>query len=176
LGLLPASLASGLGSDVQRPLATVIICGLTGSMMFTLFVTPAFYRIFVPPLPQAPTVPVETTEPLPAVSVAEIISLPEHLHQHGDEQDIVRIAETTNREFHRVVFIVKAAEMLAFVETPLQMVVLTDKGKTFVEAGPMERKKQWREQLLTLRLFREVCDVLERQPDHVVDSDFLLQT
>lgn len=53
LGLLPASLASSLGSDVQRPLATVIIWGLTGSTLFTLFVTPVFYDIFVPPLPEA---------------------------------------------------------------------------------------------------------------------------
>src|SRR5262249_10788353 len=51
LGLTPASLATSLGSDVQRPLATVIIWGLTGSTLFTLFVTPVFYRIFVPPLP-----------------------------------------------------------------------------------------------------------------------------
>jgi cobalt-zinc-cadmium resistance protein CzcA len=52
LGLLPASLATSLGSDVQRPLATVIIWGLTGSTLFTLFITPVFYRIFVPPLPK----------------------------------------------------------------------------------------------------------------------------
>ncbi len=51
-GLLPASLATGLGSDVQRPLATVIVWGLTGSTLFTLFVTPVIYRIFVPPLPR----------------------------------------------------------------------------------------------------------------------------
>ena len=57
LGLLPASLAASLGSDVQRPLATVIVWGLTGSMLLTLFVIPAFYRIFVPPLP-----PVERDE------------------------------------------------------------------------------------------------------------------
>ena len=50
LGLLPAALATSLGSDVQRPLATVIICGLSGSALFTLFITPVFYRIFVPPL------------------------------------------------------------------------------------------------------------------------------
>ena len=31
LGLLPASLATGLGSDVQRPLATVIVWGLFSS-------------------------------------------------------------------------------------------------------------------------------------------------
>jgi len=49
-GLLPASLATDLGSDVQRPLATVIVWGLAGSTLFTLFVTPVIYRIFVPPL------------------------------------------------------------------------------------------------------------------------------
>jgi cobalt-zinc-cadmium resistance protein CzcA len=51
LGLWPAAHATSLGSDVQRPLATVIIWGLTGSTLFTLFVTPVFYLIFVPPLP-----------------------------------------------------------------------------------------------------------------------------
>jgi len=51
LGLWPAAHATSLGSDVQRPLATVIIWGLTGSTLFTLFVTPVFYQIFVPPLP-----------------------------------------------------------------------------------------------------------------------------
>jgi cobalt-zinc-cadmium resistance protein CzcA len=51
-GLLPASLATDLGSDVQRPLATVIVWGLAGSTCFTLFITPVIYRLFVPPLPK----------------------------------------------------------------------------------------------------------------------------
>jgi cobalt-zinc-cadmium resistance protein CzcA len=51
LGLVPASLATGLGSDVQRPLATVIVWGLFSSTTLTLFVIPTFYRIFAPALP-----------------------------------------------------------------------------------------------------------------------------
>ncbi|MCS6821501.1 MAG: CusA/CzcA family heavy metal efflux RND transporter [Microscillaceae bacterium] len=43
LGLLPASLATGIGSDVQRPLATVIVYGLFFSTILTLFVLPALY-------------------------------------------------------------------------------------------------------------------------------------
>ncbi|MFC1479460.1 efflux RND transporter permease subunit [Planctomycetota bacterium] len=43
LGLLPLLLASGVGSDVQRPLATVVIFGLTTSTLLTLFVIPAVY-------------------------------------------------------------------------------------------------------------------------------------
>ena len=43
LGLLPLLLARGIGADVQRPLATVVIFGLTTSTLLTLFVIPAVY-------------------------------------------------------------------------------------------------------------------------------------
>ncbi len=46
LGLIPASVASGIGSDVQRPLATVIVYGLLFSTIITLYILPAlYYRI-----------------------------------------------------------------------------------------------------------------------------------
>ncbi|MNG38755.1 Cobalt-zinc-cadmium resistance protein CzcA [compost metagenome] len=45
LGLLPASLATGIGSDVQRPLATVIVYGLMFSTILTLFVLPSLYYL-----------------------------------------------------------------------------------------------------------------------------------
>jgi len=44
LGLLPLLLATGLGSEVQRPLAIVVVFGLTSSTLLTLFVIPAVYR------------------------------------------------------------------------------------------------------------------------------------
>ncbi len=54
LGLIPLALATGTGSEVQRPLATVVIGGLTTSMLLTLLVIPAVYRWFaVPPEPEA---------------------------------------------------------------------------------------------------------------------------
>lgn len=43
LGLMPLLLARGIGSDVQRPLATVVVFGLTTSTLLTLFVIPAAY-------------------------------------------------------------------------------------------------------------------------------------
>jgi len=45
IGLLPASLATGIGSDVQRPLATVIVYGLLFATIFTLFILPALYYL-----------------------------------------------------------------------------------------------------------------------------------
>ncbi len=46
LGLLPLALAQGIGAEVQRPLATVVIGGLFSSTALTLVVLPALYRWF----------------------------------------------------------------------------------------------------------------------------------
>jgi len=46
LGLIPLLLASGVGSEVQRPLATVVIGGLFTSTLLTLLVIPAIYKWF----------------------------------------------------------------------------------------------------------------------------------
>jgi cobalt-zinc-cadmium resistance protein CzcA len=43
LGLLPLALAQGIGAEVQRPLATVVIGGLFTSTVLTLVVLPALY-------------------------------------------------------------------------------------------------------------------------------------
>lgn len=46
LGFVPMAIATGTGSEVQRPLATVVIGGLLSSTLLTLVVLPALYRIF----------------------------------------------------------------------------------------------------------------------------------
>ena len=45
LGFVPMALNVGLGSEVQRPLATVVIGGIISSTLLTLLVLPALYRI-----------------------------------------------------------------------------------------------------------------------------------
>ncbi|UCD75949.1 MAG: efflux RND transporter permease subunit [Phycisphaerales bacterium] len=45
LGLLPLLLSTGIGSEVQRPLATVVVFGLATSTLLTLFVIPAVYAL-----------------------------------------------------------------------------------------------------------------------------------
>ncbi len=46
LGLIPLLLATGIGSEVQRPLATVVVGGLVSSTLLTLIVLPALYTWF----------------------------------------------------------------------------------------------------------------------------------
>ena len=44
-GLIPAALTQGIGSDVQRPLATVIVGGLASVLLLTPLVLPALYMV-----------------------------------------------------------------------------------------------------------------------------------
>jgi len=45
LGFVPMALNTGIGAEVQRPLATVVIGGIISSTLLTLLVLPALYRI-----------------------------------------------------------------------------------------------------------------------------------
>ena len=58
LGLIPLLLSTGIGSEVQRPLATVVVGGLVTSTLLTLIVLPALYKWFA----VQPERAVETTD------------------------------------------------------------------------------------------------------------------
>jgi cobalt-zinc-cadmium resistance protein CzcA len=45
LGFVPMAIATGTGAEVQRPLATVVIGGITSSTLLTLVVLPVLYRL-----------------------------------------------------------------------------------------------------------------------------------
>lgn len=45
-GFVPMALSSGMGAEVQRPLATVVIGGVASSTLLTLLVLPALYSVF----------------------------------------------------------------------------------------------------------------------------------
>jgi cobalt-zinc-cadmium resistance protein CzcA len=48
LGFLPMAIATSIGAEVQRPLATVVIGGLVSSTTLTLLLLPALYSWFLP--------------------------------------------------------------------------------------------------------------------------------
>jgi heavy metal efflux system protein len=41
--MVPAARATGIGSDVQRPLATVVVGGLVSTLFLTLLALPSLY-------------------------------------------------------------------------------------------------------------------------------------
>jgi cobalt-zinc-cadmium resistance protein CzcA len=50
LGLVPLLLSRGMGSEVQRPLAVVVVFGILSSTVLTLFLIPVLYGWFAPRL------------------------------------------------------------------------------------------------------------------------------
>jgi cobalt-zinc-cadmium resistance protein CzcA len=50
LGLLPAALATGVGSDSQRPFALVIVGGLFSRLLISVFLMPVLYQAAARPL------------------------------------------------------------------------------------------------------------------------------
>jgi len=60
IGLFPAAISHGIGSQVQRPLATVVVGGLLIGPLMLLLVVPAFQSLFSKEkgadfVPQAPS-------------------------------------------------------------------------------------------------------------------------
>jgi cobalt-zinc-cadmium resistance protein CzcA len=49
LGLLPAALATGVGTDSQRPFALVIVCGMLSRLLISIFLMPALYALVARP-------------------------------------------------------------------------------------------------------------------------------
>jgi cobalt-zinc-cadmium resistance protein CzcA len=50
LGIVPLLFSTGIGSEVQRPLAVVVVFGLLSSTFLTLALIPSLYGWFAPKL------------------------------------------------------------------------------------------------------------------------------
>src|SRR5713101_6239009 len=131
--------------------------------------------IEMPDVPAATAAGAPAIEPLPAVSVGEILGLLEYLDARGGQEDVFRIASDTQREFGTVISVVNAAEMLDFVETPKRLVRLAPEGTRMVRAPIADRKVLWRQRILTLGLFQQVLRAIERSPEGRVTKEFVLE-
>ena len=128
-------------------------------------------------MPDVPGPPpgAEPLEPIPNASPSEILGLLEYLDARGGEEDLFRIAAETILEFGQVITVVKAAEMLEYVDTPRRAVMLAPEGRRCVAADPAGRKAIWREQVLKLRLFRQILSAIEREPGRRLERDAVLE-
>jgi len=63
LGFLPMALSEGMGAEVQRPLATVVIGGVIGAMVMSLLVLRVLYVVFNWPSSRPPTVQQKPSAP-----------------------------------------------------------------------------------------------------------------
>jgi NitT/TauT family transport system ATP-binding protein len=86
------------------------------------------------------------------------------------------LVEDLGHDFGKIMAVVKAAELLDFVDTPKQEVILDEPGRRFLAASIPERKRDVRERVSQLRIFRDILDQIQRADEHELDADHVLST
>src|SRR5262249_24023419 len=103
--------------------------------------------------------------PIPKAKTTEILGLLEIVSDHGGQMDLFELDKITAYDFGHTITVVKAAELLDLVETPGNLVRLTESGREMVAADQPEKKLLFRKRLLTLGLFAAVIRHLAAEPD-----------
>jgi NitT/TauT family transport system ATP-binding protein len=123
------------------------------------------------PAPTEPATSLVTIEPLPHVNPGSFFGLMEIVRDHGGRIDVFQLDQMTDYDFGRTLSIVKAGEMIDFLDTPKNMVLLTAKGNQFLDADINGKKNIFREQVQTLGIFRFLLQILEEAKDRSLPSD-----
>jgi NitT/TauT family transport system ATP-binding protein len=109
-------------------------------------------------------------ESVPLVSVGQILGLLSILNDSPDLANLYDIADEIGREFGEAITIVKAAEILEFIDTPKDAVCFTDLGRRFISADRQHRKQIFGEQVSKLRIFHIIFALLEAYEEIEADK------
>ena len=104
-------------------------------------------------------------ESIPTVGVSQILGLLSILHDQPDLNNVYDISDEIGKEFGETIAIVKAAEILEFVNTPKDEVEFTQLGRRFFQSDRATRKEIFAEQVRKLRLFHIILAYLETQEE-----------
>lgn len=123
----------------------------------------------IEPEPSATAIPMP--EPLPFVTLSEVFGLMEIVRDRGGRIDVFTLDQMTEYDFGRTLAVVKAGEMFDFLDTPKNLVVLTELGNRFLDQDVNGRKLLLREQLQKLGTFRFIREILKEAKDHKLPAD-----
>ncbi|MDE1997990.1 MAG: ATP-binding cassette domain-containing protein [Burkholderiales bacterium] len=112
-------------------------------------------------------------ESIPLVPVGQILGLLSLLHDEPDLSNIYDISDEIGREFGETIAIVKAAEILEFIDTPKDEVVFTELGRKFIASDPAGRKAIFADQVFKLRLFHIILALLREYEE--IDSGRIIK-
>jgi NitT/TauT family transport system ATP-binding protein len=110
-------------------------------------------------------------EPLPFVTIGQVIGLMEIVGKLGGRADVFALDKSTGRNFGHTLSVVKAGEMLDFLDTPKNSVVLTDLGRRVLDSEMIGRKLLLRGQLGILDTFRFVLQLVNEAKDKRLAKD-----
>jgi len=129
----------------------------------------------IPDEPTAQILHPSRIEALPLVSPTSIIGLLETLDSNKGTMDVFDLASKIGEEFGSAIAVVKGAELLDFVDTPRHDVVFTETGRKFLAADVNGRKALFRQQMLSLRLFGVVTNMLRTQEERQLPEEVLIE-
>jgi NitT/TauT family transport system ATP-binding protein len=113
--------------------------------------------------------------PLPQVGMAEVFGVMEILRDQGGAMEVFRLDQMTDYEFGHTLAVLKAGEMVDFIETPKNWVMLTEMGNRFLDADVNGRKAVFREQLQKMPTFRYVWWLLREAPEGKMQEDAVVE-
>ena len=113
--------------------------------------------------------------PIPLVEVRDVIGILETVGQRGGNVELFRLTAEMGRTFTRILLASKAAELLRFLDTPEDHLVLTELGRQFLKAPHKVRRQLFRTQLMQLALVKRLRDMLEKSPGRRFTKDVLLE-
>ncbi len=131
---------------------------------------PATAETAAPPVGAAPQ-----PLPLPQVGIAEVFGVMEILRDQGGAMEVFRLDQMTDYEFGHTLAVLKAGEMLDFIETPKNWVMLTEMGNRFLDADINGRKAIFREQLQKMPAFRYVWWLLREAPEGKLQEETVVE-
>ncbi|MCO5143872.1 MAG: nitrate/sulfonate/bicarbonate ABC transporter ATP-binding protein [Oligoflexia bacterium] len=102
---------------------------------------------------------------LPPVPIADVIGLTELLVDYKGQLDIFELPRLIEKDFSEALTAVKAAELIGFVDTPYQKVILTRLGQGIAHGDVNQRKEAINTQLKSLRIVKMVIELLQNQEE-----------
>jgi len=124
------------------------------------------------PVPGAPAEPTRVPA-IPNVSLVTTVGLLEVLENEGD-LDLHTLAQRADVEFTQILPVVNAAEVLGWVKTPGQRVIMTDEGRKFLAADVNHRKQLLNAKLRQILVFDLIIKMLANAEDHEMHEDIIL--
>ena len=101
--------------------------------------------------------------PVPPTGLSKVLGLLEMLDDHGGREDIYKLARELRDSFGELLLIIKAAEVLGFVDTPGGDLVMLPLGKQIIEVPVNEKKKLIAGQVRKLPLFVHFQNFLDQR-------------
>ncbi|MGZ3651765.1 MAG: ABC transporter ATP-binding protein [Bdellovibrionota bacterium] len=102
---------------------------------------------------------------LPPVPIADVIGLTELLSDHKGQLDVFELPRLIEKDFSEALTTVKAAELIGFLDTPYQKVILTRLGQQIAQGDVNARKETIKTQLQSLRLVKLLVERLQNQEE-----------